>query len=81
MDETQQVEDRLEDQIRWYSRKSRSNKNWYQRLRAVEIRAAASIPFLARDLMVFPGAFRTSPPFGLLIFPYSSAGRQLPYLS
>jgi hypothetical protein len=67
MDETQYVEERLEDQIRWYSRKSRSNKNWYQRLRAVEIVAAVSIPFLAGYLKNVPITKVTVGLLGLLV--------------
>jgi len=36
-------------------------QNWYQSLRAAEIVAAASIPFLAGDLMVFPRRFPDDP--------------------
>lgn len=38
---------RLEDQITWYSGKSRSARLTYKRLKVVEILAAAMIPFLA----------------------------------
>jgi Protein of unknown function (DUF4231) len=39
--------ERLEDQISWYDRKSRSNMLWYKRLKISEIASAAVIPFLA----------------------------------
>jgi Protein of unknown function (DUF4231) len=39
--------ERLEDQISWYDRKSRSNMRWYKRLKISEIASAAVIPFLA----------------------------------
>jgi hypothetical protein len=39
--------ERLEDQINWYDRKSRSNMRWYKRLKISEIASAAVIPFLA----------------------------------
>jgi hypothetical protein len=38
---------RLEDQIDWYDRKSRSAQRIYKRVKVVEILAAAAIPFLA----------------------------------
>jgi hypothetical protein len=38
---------RLEDQIDWYDRKSRSAQRIFKRVKVVEILAAAAIPFLA----------------------------------
>jgi len=38
---------RLEDQIDWYDRKSRSAQRLFKRIKIVEILAAALIPFLA----------------------------------
>jgi Protein of unknown function (DUF4231) len=38
---------RLEDQISWYGRKSRSAQRTFKRIKVVEILAAAAIPFLA----------------------------------
>src|SRR5215469_4493893 len=38
---------RLEDQIDWYDRKSRSAQRIFKRIKIVEIFAAAAIPFLA----------------------------------
>lgn len=38
---------RLEDQIDWYDRKSRSAQRIFKRIKVVEILAAAMIPFLA----------------------------------
>ena len=38
---------RLEDQIDWYDRKSRSAQRTFKRIKVVEILAAAAIPFLA----------------------------------
>ncbi len=38
---------RLEDQIDWYDRKSRSAQRVFKRIKVVEILAAAAIPFLA----------------------------------
>jgi Protein of unknown function (DUF4231) len=41
------IEQRLNDQISWYARKSRTNQLWFKRLRVTEMVAAAIIPFLA----------------------------------
>jgi hypothetical protein len=41
------VEQRIDDQIGWYDRKSVTNKRWFKRLRFAEIVAAATIPFLS----------------------------------
>jgi Protein of unknown function (DUF4231) len=41
------IEQRLNDQISWYDRKSSENQRWFKRLRFAEIVAAAIIPFLA----------------------------------
>jgi Protein of unknown function (DUF4231) len=39
--------DRLEDQIGWYSRKSRENQRYYKWLKLLEIAVAASLPVVA----------------------------------
>ncbi|HUK25647.1 MAG TPA: DUF4231 domain-containing protein [Terriglobales bacterium] len=41
------VIERLEDQIGWYDRKSKSNMLWFKRLKMTEIVSAAVIPLLA----------------------------------
>src|SRR6266480_2737979 len=41
------IEQRLNDQIVWYDRKSSTNQSWFKRLRFAEIVAAATIPFLS----------------------------------
>ncbi len=41
------IEQRLNDQIGWYDRKSGTNQRWFKRLRFAEIVAAAIIPFLS----------------------------------
>jgi uncharacterized protein DUF4231 len=41
------VEQRINDQIAWYARRSVTNKRWFKRLRFAEIVAAATIPFLS----------------------------------
>ena len=39
------IEQRLNDQISWYDRKSGTSQLWFKRLRFAEIVAAAIIPF------------------------------------
>jgi len=41
------IEKRVEDQIRWYDRKSLTNQKIFKRLRITEIVSAALIPFLS----------------------------------
>jgi Protein of unknown function (DUF4231) len=41
------IEQRLNDQISWYDRKSVANQRWFKWLRFAEIVAAATIPFLS----------------------------------
>ena len=41
------IEQRLDDQIGWYDRKSGTNQRWFKRLRFAEIVAATTIPFLS----------------------------------
>jgi Protein of unknown function (DUF4231) len=41
------IEQRLNDQIDWYDRKSSTNQRWFKRLRFGEIVAASIIPFLS----------------------------------
>jgi len=41
------VEQRINDQIGWYDRKSTTNQRWFKRLRFAEIVAAAAIPLQA----------------------------------
>lgn len=47
MDEKTYIKERLDDQIDWYSNKSKRSQNWFKILRIVEIIAAGIIPFLA----------------------------------
>jgi Protein of unknown function (DUF4231) len=47
MDAQTYLKQRLEDQIAWYDRKTAYNKRWFISLRAVEITAAATVPFLS----------------------------------
>lgn len=46
MDQEKYIKERLEDQIDWYSNKSKRAQTWFKSLRIIEICAAASIPFL-----------------------------------
>jgi Protein of unknown function (DUF4231) len=41
------IMERLEDQIGWYDRGSRTNQRYFKRIKMVEIAAAAIIPFLS----------------------------------
>jgi hypothetical protein len=47
MDEDAYLKERVEDQIAWYDRRGAFNKRWFISLRAVEITAAATVPFLS----------------------------------
>jgi hypothetical protein len=47
MDEDAYLKERVEDQIAWYDRRGVFNKRWFISLRAVEITAAATVPFLS----------------------------------
>ncbi len=47
MDQDKYIKERLDDQINWYSNKSKRAQTWFKSLRIIEIAAAASIPFLA----------------------------------
>ena len=47
MNEDKYLNNRLEDQLKWYSNKSQANQKWYKRLRLTEIISASLIPFLA----------------------------------
>ncbi len=46
MEEREYIEQRLDDQIAWYDRKSQWNQQWHKRLRLIEIICACSIPFI-----------------------------------
>jgi len=47
MEEEEYLNDRLGEQINWYSQKSLYNQKWYKTLRLIEIVSAALIPFLS----------------------------------
>ena len=46
MSEDEYIAERLDDQIEWYSARSKFNQQTFKRLRLLEIIAAACIPFL-----------------------------------
>jgi Protein of unknown function (DUF4231) len=56
---------RLEDQIDWYDRKSRSAQHIFKRVKVVEILSAAMIPFLAG--LTFPHDKLVTAGLGVLI--------------
>ena len=45
MDQATYLDERVQDQIDWYDRKSKINKNWFLTLRVIEIIVALLIPF------------------------------------
>lgn len=47
MDENAYLQERLQDQIDWYDRKSQKAQRWFKRLRGFELIAATAIPFLS----------------------------------
>ncbi len=56
MNEENFMNERVEDQINWYDRKSQFNQKRYKRLRIIEIFAAALIPFLSGYISAGPPA-------------------------
>lgn len=46
----QYMEDRVDDQIKWYDSRSQANQRWYKHLRSIEIVLAASIPFMVGNI-------------------------------
>ncbi|BDI06910.1 DUF4231 domain-containing protein [Sphaerotilus microaerophilus] len=46
MTDSEYLDQRLDDQLKWYSAKSANNRSWFNRLRMLDISAAALIPFL-----------------------------------
>lgn len=47
MKEDEYLQERLEDQLSWYDKKSQYNQKYFKRLRLVEIISASLIPFLS----------------------------------
>ena len=44
------IRDRLDNQIDWYEKKSKSNQKWFRLFRVLEILFAMSIPFLVSEI-------------------------------
>lgn len=61
------IEQRLDDQIRWYDRKSRTNRLAFQGLRVVEILAGATIPLLVGYVKQVPAFQFVVGGLGLLV--------------
>lgn len=53
MQEQDYLQERLEDQIKWYASKSRNNKKWYLGFRLITILLSTSLPFLTNFLSEF----------------------------
>ncbi len=46
MDKDKYLQERLDDQIEWYDKKSKVNQKWFKLLKIMEISSAALIPFI-----------------------------------
>jgi len=46
MTEEEYIQDRVDDQINWYDKKSSFNQKWFKRLQVISIISASTIPFL-----------------------------------
>lgn len=55
MNEQEYIEQRLQNQIDWYSRRASANQNAYRWLRALEIVLASSIPFFTSLVKEYDG--------------------------
>ncbi len=67
MNAEQYLQERLDDQIDWYDRKSCWNQRLHKRLRMVEVIAAASIPFLTGFIKAAPFMSHVVAGVGVLI--------------
>lgn len=47
MNQEEYMENRVDDQINWYDRKSCFNQKWFKRLQVIAILSASTIPFLS----------------------------------
>lgn len=47
MNEDEYISSRVDDQIGWYDRKSKTAQRWFKGLRAIEVVSAAAIPLIA----------------------------------
>ncbi len=52
MDDKLYVDERLQDQINWYGKKSETNQGWYRALRIAELIFAAAIPLMVSQITV-----------------------------
>jgi hypothetical protein len=59
------IVERLDEQIDWYDRKSRSNMEWFKRIKMTEIVSAAIIPLLAASRI--PGSTAVTGILGVLV--------------
>lgn len=51
------IQSRVDEQIGWYSKKSRSNQNWFKTIKMIELVSASVIPFVAgmgKDISLSP---------------------------
>ena len=60
MDEHTYFEERLENEIAWYEKKSKRNKQYYYLLRVIELISAALIPFLINYLTGDTGLLKSA---------------------
>lgn len=56
MNQEEYLEQRLDDQLDWYDRKSSWNQKWYKRLQVILLVAGATIPFLSGYISDVPTA-------------------------
>lgn len=47
MNQEEYLQERIDDQINWYDRKSMQNQKWFKRLQVISIIAATTIPFIS----------------------------------
>jgi len=74
MNEDEYLNNRLEEQLKWYSNKSQTNQKWYKRLRLTEIISASLIPFLAGMKDTIPYSVWVIGSLGVVIAVSAAAG-------
>lgn len=67
MDDKQYIEQRLDNQKKWYSENSQKNQHWHKRLQVIQILSAACIPFLASVITESAALNITTGALGVLI--------------
>lgn len=72
MNQEEYVNERLQDQIEWYDRKSQWNQKSFKRLQVFQLVAAATIPFLSG--YIEPGGFWVKFSVGFLGLSIAGAG-------